>query len=798
MISYTTFSKALDQVGRLPNPGQKTAVEAAPGEPLFVVAGPGTGKTATLTMRMLKLVFVDQVEPKGILATTFTKKAAAELRSRVLGWGYGAQEWLLKHGALSRMDRMWVERLDINQIRTGTIDSICEELLRDFRDPGTDPPILADEFVSETLMLRHGMFAGGSRRDQDDDLDHFLCEARGTGRYGWHIGSKTGLVRTMWDRRHHDQLDWKAWAKSGSSKEEKAARKLLDEALTDYAGELSSRLMVDFAQLEQTVLDWLRAGGFKVFTDELKAVLVDEYQDTNLLQESLYFELAKRCKGALTVVGDDDQSLYRFRGATVDLFSNFAIRYKTEGGFKRTPTPVFLNANYRSTKTIIGFVNDYANFDTEYQKVRVAGKPKLTNPKSGGTDDDFPVLGMFRPSLDELAQDLGGFIHALTRGGGYKLPGGQVIQVDRKNGGDVGDLALLCSSPREVNDSGARLPLVLKEALLKQKHPIDTFNPRGQDFSAIGIVQLLGGLLLTCLDRDQEAEKGAKKGLGRDTRATFGRWATLADDWLYRRATVPGVASKADANLRHYVDHWADRKPDKSGARWPTYVSCIELLYDLVHWLPELHDDPEGQVYLEVFARQLGAAEQVSGFKAQVITNPAEPKLSTTSVVHLLLYFLAPIAEGSAKVDEELMDAFPRDRLSILSIHQSKGLEFPLVIVDVGSDFRASTKFPKGHWANAFKRFPFEKRPGTAHNLEDLMRSHSPLKGLSKSRSKTDRGFDDLFRQFFVAFSRPEEVLLLVGLDGSHPNRGTIRNVATGWDRYEHNHWVGKLPFLDI
>ena len=66
----------------------------------------------------------------------------------------------------------------------------------------------------------------------------------------------------------------------------------------------------------------------KEFTDELEVVLVDEYQDTNLLQESLYFELAKRCGGALTVVGDDDQSLYRFRGATVDLFSDFGTRYQ--------------------------------------------------------------------------------------------------------------------------------------------------------------------------------------------------------------------------------------------------------------------------------------------------------------------------------------------------------------------------------------------------------------------------------------------------------------------------------------
>jgi DNA helicase-2/ATP-dependent DNA helicase PcrA len=243
-----------------------------------------------------------------------------------------------------------------------------------------------------------------------------------------------------------------------------------------------------------------------------------------------------------------------------------------------------------------------------------------------------------------------------------------------------------------------------------------------------------------------------------------------------------------------YVDHWSRRQPERAGEVWPKYVSCLELLYGLVHWLPELHDDPEGQIYLEVFTRQLGAAEQVSGFRAQVVTDPSKPDLAWQSVGHLLLYFLAPIADGTAKVDEELMETFPRDRLSILSIHQSKGLEFPLVIVDVGSDFKSSPKFRNGHPANAFKRFP--RGPSTPHTLEDLMRPHSPL-GVPR-RAPVDRAFDDLYRQYFVAFSRPQDVLLLVGLTESHPDQGQIRNIATGFARDGVNHWAGNLPFEDI
>lgn len=774
MITIDTFLNALaESVDRKPNTGQRDAVEANKGASLFIVAGPGTGKTATLTMRMLKLIFVDSVSPRGILATTFTKKAAQELRSRLLSWGYAVQEYLLKNAKLSKMDRLWLERIDINQVRTGTIDSICEELLRDFRDPGTDPPILADQFVSDTLLLRQGLFQ--SDRYKDTDLDTFLCDTRGTGRFGWNIGAKNNLVRTMWDRRHHDQMDWPKFAKSGTTKAEKQAIKLLDSALSDYAKELGERLMVDFAQLEQTVLARLAAGGLTEFTNELKEVLVDEYQDTNLLQERLYFQLAQRCDGALTVVGDDDQSLYRFRGATVDLFSNFEKRFTDAIGKK--PKQIFLYENYRSSTAIIDFVSDYATLDAGYQKVRVAGKPKLVNPKP--RDSEVPILGMFRDTIEELAEHLARFIHQVTRGDGFKVKG-YTIKIDRKKSGDVGDCALLCSSPQEYGAGDPpkeRLPLLVKRELDSLTPAIPVFNPRGQDLASIPTVECLGGLLLECLDPGG-AIQSMVRGLSNEIHGTFNTWRANAIAWL--------DANKKLKPLKDFAIKWADRDPGRDGYQWPRSTPCIELLYALIHWMPEFHDDPEGQVYLEVFTRQLGAAEQVSGFKARVVTDPTDTKLSNTSVGHLLLYFLAPIASGAAGVDEELIESFPRDRLNVLSIHQSKGLEFPLVIVDVGSDFKTR------HQAHAFKRFPV--RSGPPQNLEDLMRPYSPLAVLR--RQGIDRAFDDLYRQFFVAFSRPQDVLLLVGLNSTKPG-GVVENVATGWDRTGVNRWL-PLPFVEI
>ena len=116
-----------------------------------------------------------------------------------------------------------------------------------------------------------------------------------------------------------------------------------------------------------------------------------------------------------------------------------------------------------------------------------------------------------------------------------------------------------------------------------------------------------------------------------------------------------------------------------------------------------------------------------------------------------------------------------------MSIHQSKGLEFPLVIVDVGS------RFNKNQASTSILRFP--KKESKNLNLEDKIRSYSSL-GESE-RKVTDRDFDDLTRLYFVAFSRAEDVLLLIGLypniDGymSKNNHKNIPNVAVGWNRDE-------------
>lgn len=751
-----------------PNKDQRDGI-LCPSDALFLVAGPGSGKTTVLTLRILKQIFCDLIPPNSVLATTFTVKAAAELRSRLLGWGFTLQEELLKDKTIVGGDRQWIESVDVNQVLTGTLDSISQQVLAQYRAPAEQPPVLIDSFLANTVLVRKGLLAAG--RYLDARFDSWLMQVDGSTGYGWNLGRKRQVLASIWDRLQQDLTNVTALA--GTTAVDPAVKPHLLGALTDYQTELNANNWLDFGMLERRVLDRLQAGTLDDWAKSFRSVFVDEYQDTNLLQEQIYFSLLKRGGAEITVVGDDDQSLYRFRGAVVDLFREFPSRLHNQVG--RTATTVFLKINYRSTDPIIAFSDQFIHRDASYRSVRVTRKPQIVSP---GKKPGLPVLGIFRSSTDELSIAVAQFIADVTSKSGKRLDTGDVLRIDSSNGGAVGDLCLLCSSPAEFKRGapsrpGAsppspepRFPGLLREQL--RNHNIEVFNPRGSPLGEVQVVQELGGLLLEALDDRGmvQATNQTQKRLGSDAQRLF-------PDWRNRGR----VRQRADAGLNNLISTWQSRSVP-AGYRWPTSTSALDLLYSIVHYLPEFHNDAEGQAYLEVFTRQLTAMSGLSGFEGRVVTNPAKPDLSEASVRDLLCDWLAPIASGTVELDEDMIGSFPRDRLSVLSIHQSKGLEFPLVIVDIGSDFKTN------HHTHAFKRFP--KDGGMSHTLEDMIR---PLSGLgSPTRSATDRAFDDLERLYYVAFTRAQQVLLLVGLDKVKPSNATIPNVASGWDRHRNTH----------
>jgi DNA helicase-2/ATP-dependent DNA helicase PcrA len=396
---------------------------------------------------------------------------------------------------------------------------------------------------------------------------------------------------------------------------------------------------------------------------------------------------------------------------------------------------------------------------------------------------------MFRDTVEELAHDLAQFVHRVVHGGGIQVQDSQgsryTIMVDPQRGNPA-DVALLCSSPRELDAQGRpRLPLLLREELSQLSPPIQIFNPRGQNLELIPDVQRLCGLILECIDPRGIVQDNTR-GLPQSVIDTFNDWRDEAMDYIN---TNP---QPHNPTLKQFVDAWQRRNSlGRRNRRIDPEVPLISLVYKLVTWIPSMQNDIEGLVYLEAITRTINQAGLFSSFGGQIIFDQNDPR-AEPSIREALWNIFMPIATGAIEINEDLLETLPSDRLNIMSIHQAKGLEFPLVIVDVGSDFRTN------HYAHAFKRFP--NNGGKSCNIEDELRPYSPL-GIPQ-RPALDRAFDDLIRQYFVAFSRAQDVLMYVGLnsvrDGylTSSGRREIPNIATGWNRKSNWIWGRGLPNL--
>ncbi len=755
-----------------------------------------------MVLKVLKYIFVDDIKPEEILVTTFTKKAAEELLSRILSWGQTIKNKIIGDVLIEdETIQRHLAKLDLNKIMTGTLDSISEELMRLHRDPGTNQPIIIEDFIAKNAMNKIALFK--EEKYQNKDLQSYLGKIDNKETSLANPSRMCEVLLKFKNRLYYDYVnDW-ADLDDGS----KGAKLALD-CISEYTEELKNRNMLDFPMLEFRFLEYLNNGKLDEYLKTVRVVLVDEYQDTNLLQEKIYFKIAESAiknGGNITVVGDDDQSLYRFRGATVDLFTDFKER-----AFKSLNvevTEVNLKNNYRSSEHIVDLCNHFVGLDSNYQDARVSGKPNIEFAKNKEDNKiDVPILGMFRQNAKILSKDLSVLINKLIKGGEVELKIKRILNKDtvsryasndkdvvfntRKmdidlakdkgtiklqldpSDGSPSDIALLSYSPKERIGGKYMLPYLLKKDLGSFNNEINVFNPRGQDLESIDDVGIFCGLMLECIDPDGIIQKKNKK-IPKSASIKMNRW---------RKKAIKFVENSPDPqepiDLYKFMTHWRTRIPYNAD-RWPNSVGLLDLAYKLVRWLPNFKDDIEGFVYFETITKTISQSSFFNEFNGRILFN--NENLEERSVNEVLWNVFIPIATGGVSVDESYLNNLPHDSVNIMSIHQSKGLEFPFVIVDVGS------RFDRNIAKTSSLRFP-KKSPNDVI-LEDRVRRHSNL-GLS-DRKVSDRNFDDLTRLYFVAFSRAEDVLLLIGLnsnidgyEGKNEHKN-IPNVALGWNRNE-------------
>ena len=743
---------------------QQDAITSDKDTSLYIIAGPGSGKTTVMALRVLKLIFVDGEDPKSMVITTFTRKAAQELRSRVLGWGDELRQGLgkIKNGEALKS----IEEVDLNKIYVGTLDSLAEDIMAEFKSPGEIEPIVIDDFVSTSIMLRYGLFENG--RHKSNSLDNFLKSLNGEGSGDLNARQKAKLLLSIKDQIFTNMAD--LYKLKQDSNTDKGIQRLT-EALDSYLSQLEERNLLDFGKLETNLNNKLISGDLETFLANLKFIMVDEYQDTNLLQERIYFNMAKRAiqnGGGITVVGDDDQSLYRFRGATVELFRDFVPRFKSfTGAEART---IYLSTNYRSTVEIINFINTFVRLDGGYQRTRVPGKPQILPPPNN-RGSGIKILGIFRDDLKDLVKSVAEFIVKIVKDKGFDYENGEKISLNRKLG-SASDLAILMYSPQEYSSSGnERLPLLLSNKLKADGINIKVFNPRGRDISTEPALKNLLGLLLDILDGDLVIQ-GSITTLPNDVKKVFSEWREDAKVFLdkNKNSIVKGKS------LKDYINESRRLILNNKSPKKIT-IHMNKIIYDLIGWMPDLHNDLVGLAYLELITRAVEQSAMIEPLSGIINVGPGNEGIKNLSIKDIIWDILVPLATNSVDINEDLLETVPSDRINILSIHQSKGLEFPLVIVDVGSDFKIN------HWKQAFKRFP--TKIGSTSSLEEFILKYSPL---GKPTSKPiDRDFNDLYRDYFVSYSRPQDCLVLAGLNTSI--NGRVENVATGWTRDSENKW---------
>lgn len=490
---------------------------------------------------------------------------------------------------------------------------------------------------------------------------------------------------------------------------------------------------VDLTGLQKTFLDFLRsrwAGDFLQGRSDralpgIRQVIVDEYQDTNSIQEAIYFALAAAHKN-LVVVGDDDQALYRFRGASVEFLLQFEKRCGAELG--REPQKIYLSENRRSHSAIVKQLNRYlksAGGIADFEAVRDNQKPPL-RIKAVVKGGHPAAAAIVRVSERQLANVVADTIQELYSGGFIT---------------DLRQVALLAPTTKKTSAIGAY------EAALSLKG-IPTYNPRAKQLPNDPAIGLLLGSLLEILDPEGEIER-------------------LGGEVILKAAKKPRSLfseHRSDALGRHVISTRDKLHSRGSGKTSPQ--SLLEITYRCLAYEPLVTElartggvrDAISAWRLGRFTGLLRAFEEVHAANGLPLVKEREkefwsrrnrvpPDRLTGPSPHFVnrFYrdFLATLAYEGLNDPEEDTQNFPAGAVPILTIHQAKGLEFPIVFV---------CGFKETFGA------------GSEHYQEDLFLPFR-ARTVARGASALHRGHHDTIRQFFVAYSRAQWLMALCVTD---------------------------------
>ncbi len=661
------------------NEGQRKAIAAAAG-PVLITAGPGTGKTYTLVQRAIYLIEECGVKPESIFIATFTEKAAKELITRITNE-------LSDRGIVANINEMYI----------GTFHSLCLRILK--------------EHLEYTRLRRNYRLLDAF--DQQYMVFQNIYRFRNIPEVEIALPNGGAWKQSEAICNYVNNLSEELVTPEELMSDYDLSIAALGRMLKEYRDILTEGNLIDFSSIQIEAYHLLQDNA--EILDELRSkvthIMVDEYQDTNFIQEQLVFLLAGDRKN-ICVVGDDDQGLYRFRGATIRNILEFPQKF-ADGECRIIPLVI----NYRSNSDIVDFYNEWMastdgakfkfcweNFRYD-KKIEPHDKTTLHSPavvKLAGVDD-----------VDEWHEKILRFINDLKASG--KLT-------------DYNQIAFLFNSVKH--------PRVTALARFLEENHINVYSPRSDMFFQRDEIRLALGCLMLMFPRYiQGLENGDYTFLQPEHLTYYRNCIMTANEYL----TKP-----ENAEFLKWIRRRGKVHVGLTGATDYAYCGLMYQLFEFQPFSGILDTEMDVGVVDIRPARNIAKLTQIIGkfeylHRVDVLDAgeyKGKRRIDQNTEMLFNLY-LRLLFDGGITEYEEDSEYAPSGCVSFLTIHQSKGMEFPIVLVDSLANVpRKNTNDLMMQIENRyFKRPAFEPYEVTK--------------------------YFDFWRLYYTAFSRAQDLLIL-------------------------------------
>ena len=653
------------------NEGQRKAIAAAEG-PVLITAGPGTGKTYTLVQRAIYLIEECGVKPESIFIATFTEKAANELSDR---------------GIVANINEMYI----------GTFHSLCLRILK--------------EHLEFTRLRRNYRLLDAF--DQQYMVFQNIYRFRNIPEVALALPNGGVWKQAEAICNYVNNLSEELVTPEELMSDTDLSIAALGRMLKEYRDVLTEGNLMDFSSIQIEAFRLLRDNAeiLEELRSKVTHIMVDEYQDTNFIQEQLVFLLAGDRKN-ICVVGDDDQGLYRFRGAAIRNILEFPQKF-VDGECRVIPLVI----NYRSNSDIVDFYNEWmattdgAKFKFRWdnfrynKKIEPHEKTALHSPavvKLAGVDD-----------TDEWHEKILRFINDLKASGKLK---------------DYNQIAFLFNSVKH--------PRVTALARFLEENHINVYSPRSDMFFQRDEIRLALGCLMLMFPRYvQGLENGDFNFLQPEHLTYYRNCIMTANEYL----TQPENSKLLKWIRRRGKDHVS-----LTGAT--DYAYC-GLMYQLFEFQPfaGILDTEMGVGVVDIRpTRNLAKLTQIIGkfeylHRVDVLdAGEYRGRRRIDQNTELLFnMYLRLLFDGGITEYEDDSEYAPSGCVSFLTIHQSKGMEFPIVLVD------SLANVPRKNTNDLMMQIEerYFKRP--AFEPYDVTK------------------YFDFWRLYYTAFSRAQDLLIL-------------------------------------